>query len=160
MGRDFGSSGFEDHRGASTLPWGGCRVNRFAFPRAFPGVVHSRQWMCTQRRGCWIRRVRGIYDLDLASVSVDQIQAQVARWTTWPLRVPPPPTCGPLTSPLPPPTRRRDPDTGGLLLLAQGEPADPSPPEPHDAEVQVRRHQPDLVAHHAGDQRGLRVVDE
>src|SRR3954469_22958325 len=79
MGRDFGSSGFEDHRGASTLPWGGCRVNRFALPRAFPGVVHSRQWMCTQRRGCWIRRVRGIYDLDRASDSVDQLQAQVGR---------------------------------------------------------------------------------
>src|SRR4051812_47871435 len=77
MGRDFGSSGFEDHRGASTLPWGGCRVNRFALPRAFPrgGAFSSVDVHAASRlldSACpGGARPRPAFD------SVDQIQAQV-----------------------------------------------------------------------------------
>src|SRR3954447_18760813 len=77
MGRDFGSSGFKDHRGASTLPWGGCRVNRFAFPTGVSrgGAISSVDVHAASRlldSAC-----PGGTRPRPASDSVDQIQAQV-----------------------------------------------------------------------------------
>src|SRR5471030_3341251 len=43
---------------------------------------------------------------------------------------------------------------------AQREPRDAATPQPHDAEMQPGGNKPGLVAHHAGHQRRLRIVDD